>query len=193
VAIYDATNSTRERREVLVRRRRCGSWDKAGCSGPQRPRRRGARPPGGEGCRLAAPPPRPASRPRVDALRPTPCDPVTRYPPAQARELKAAGVKFLFIESICNDLDVLQRNYLNKMLYSQDYQGVDMTQVGQSWACFVGGAGQEDGADSQQLKGRGSGEGACAPPRGAARGPACSRRSETQTPTHPHPPTPRRR
>jgi hypothetical protein len=33
---------------------------------------------------------------------------------AQSRELKAAGVKFLFIESICNDLDVLQRNYLNK-------------------------------------------------------------------------------
>ncbi|KAI8473607.1 MAG: 6-phosphofructo-2-kinase-domain-containing protein [Monoraphidium minutum] len=63
VAIYDATNSTRERREVL------------------------------------------------------------------ARELKAAGAKFLFIESICNEPSVLQGNYLNKMLFSPDYSGVDMAQA----------------------------------------------------------------
>ncbi|GBF90835.1 6-phosphofructo-2-kinase fructose-2,6-bisphosphatase [Raphidocelis subcapitata] len=46
-----------------------------------------------------------------------------------ARELKAAGVKFLFIESICNAPSVLQQNLLNKMLYSPDYRGVDMEQA----------------------------------------------------------------
>ena len=33
---------------------------------------------------------------------------------ALAAALKAAAVKFLFLESVCTDVDVLQRNYLNK-------------------------------------------------------------------------------
>ncbi len=39
-------------------------------------------------------------------------------------------MKFIFIESICSDPAALQQNYLNKMLYSPDYAGVDMTKVG---------------------------------------------------------------
>eukprot|EP00882_Tetradesmus_deserticola_P010245 GHRQ01010823.1.p1 GENE.GHRQ01010823.1~~GHRQ01010823.1.p1 ORF type:complete len:342 (+),score=123.45 GHRQ01010823.1:652-1677(+) len=38
-------------------------------------------------------------------------------------------VRYIFIENICNDPDVLQQNYLNKMLYSPDYQGVDTEQA----------------------------------------------------------------
>jgi 6-phosphofructo-2-kinase/fructose-2,6-biphosphatase len=40
-------------------------------------------------------------------------------------------VRYIFIENICNDPGVLQQNYLNKMLYSPDYQGVDTEQVRQ--------------------------------------------------------------
>lgn len=39
-------------------------------------------------------------------------------------------VRFIFIESICNDPDILQQNCRNKMLYSPDYQGVTTEQVG---------------------------------------------------------------
>ena len=33
--------------------------------------------------------------------------------------------QYLFLESICNDVETLERNYLLKMKYSPDYQGVD--------------------------------------------------------------------
>ena len=49
-------------------------------------------------------------------------------------------MKFLFIESICNDPAALQQNYLNKMLYSPDYTGVDMTQARGSGGGGGGGA-----------------------------------------------------
>ena len=45
---------------------------------------------------------------------------------AIAAALRAAGVKHLYIESLCTDAAALQQNYLNKMLYSPDYVGVDM-------------------------------------------------------------------
>jgi hypothetical protein len=50
-------------------------------------------------------------------------------------------VKFIFIESICNDPGVLHTNYLNKMRYSPDYSGCDMQQVGGwgGWGGWVGG------------------------------------------------------
>lgn len=35
-------------------------------------------------------------------------------------------IPYLFIESICNDYDVLEQNYRYKMLYSPDYAGCDM-------------------------------------------------------------------
>uniref|UniRef100_A0A383W1K9 6-phosphofructo-2-kinase domain-containing protein n=1 Tax=Tetradesmus obliquus TaxID=3088 RepID=A0A383W1K9_TETOB len=38
-------------------------------------------------------------------------------------------VRYIFIENICADPAVLQQNYLNKMLYSPDYQGVDTEQA----------------------------------------------------------------
>ena len=40
-----------------------------------------------------------------------------------------AQLKFIFIETICTDPEVLHQNYLNKMKYSPDYKGVDMQQV----------------------------------------------------------------
>ncbi|KIY93213.1 hypothetical protein MNEG_14749 [Monoraphidium neglectum] len=33
--------------------------------------------------------------------------------------------QYMFIESICNDTEVLQSNYRYKMRFSPDYQGVD--------------------------------------------------------------------
>lgn len=33
--------------------------------------------------------------------------------------------EYLFIESICNDPQVLEQNYMQKMVYSPDYLGVD--------------------------------------------------------------------
>ena len=36
--------------------------------------------------------------------------------------------QYLFIESMCNDLEVLELNYKYKMLYSPDYVGVNMDQ-----------------------------------------------------------------
>eukprot|EP00775_Hariotina_reticulata_P010180 gene10180-10340_t len=38
-------------------------------------------------------------------------------------------VRFIFIESICNDPDILHQNCRNKMLYSPDYQGVTTDQA----------------------------------------------------------------
>jgi hypothetical protein len=50
----------------------------------------------------------------------------TQPSPDQNRPL-ASPLAIKFLDS--SD-QVLQQNYLNKMLYSPDYQGVDMTQVG---------------------------------------------------------------
>lgn len=35
-------------------------------------------------------------------------------------------IPYLFIESICSDMDVLEQNYRYKMLYSPDYAGITM-------------------------------------------------------------------
>ncbi|KAL4433083.1 hypothetical protein ABPG77_006510 [Micractinium sp. CCAP 211/92] len=37
--------------------------------------------------------------------------------------------QYLFIESICNDMEVLENNYRLKMMYSPDYKGVDTEQA----------------------------------------------------------------
>ena len=37
--------------------------------------------------------------------------------------------QYMFIESICNDEQTLERNYLLKMKYSPDYKGVDTYKV----------------------------------------------------------------
>eukprot|EP00879_Flechtneria_rotunda_P013505 GHRR01014101.1.p1 GENE.GHRR01014101.1~~GHRR01014101.1.p1 ORF type:complete len:158 (-),score=42.94 GHRR01014101.1:1637-2110(-) len=42
-------------------------------------------------------------------------------------------VRFIFIENICNDPDILRQNYMNKMLYSPDYQGVSTEEVSRCW------------------------------------------------------------
>jgi hypothetical protein len=47
----------------------------------------------------------------------------------QVDALMNAQVKFIFIETICTDPEVLHQNYLNKMKYSPDYKGVNMQQV----------------------------------------------------------------
>lgn len=43
----------------------------------------------------------------------------------QLRERLHGRCQYLFIESICNDEETLERNYRNKLLYSPDYTGVD--------------------------------------------------------------------
>jgi 6-phosphofructo-2-kinase / fructose-2,6-biphosphatase 3 len=37
--------------------------------------------------------------------------------------------QYLFIESICNDIEVLEQNYRYKMMYSPDYAGCDTAEV----------------------------------------------------------------
>lgn len=37
--------------------------------------------------------------------------------------------QYLFIESICNDVSVLEQNYRYKMMYSPDYAGADSEDV----------------------------------------------------------------
>jgi hypothetical protein len=51
----------------------------------------------------------------------------------QVCEALRGRVRYIFIENICNDPGVLQQNYLNKMMYSPDYQGVDTEQVSLTW------------------------------------------------------------
>ncbi len=41
------------------------------------------------------------------------------------REKLHGRCQYLFIETICNDPETLERNYGNKMLYSPDYAGMD--------------------------------------------------------------------
>jgi hypothetical protein len=44
--------------------------------------------------------------------------------------LRGSGIRFVFIENICNDPAILQQNYLNKMMYSPDYKGISTEKVG---------------------------------------------------------------
>ncbi|GAX82741.1 hypothetical protein CEUSTIGMA_g10167.t1 [Chlamydomonas eustigma] len=37
--------------------------------------------------------------------------------------------QYLFIESICNDMETLERNYMNKLMYSPDYAGVNVEEA----------------------------------------------------------------
>lgn len=51
----------------------------------------------------------------------------------QSSVLRTTGVRFIFIENICTDPDILRNNYLNKMRYSPDYKDVCMEQVRRRW------------------------------------------------------------
>jgi hypothetical protein len=57
----------------------------------------------------------------------------------QSAALRGSGIRFIFIENICNDPDILQQNYLNKMMYSPDYKGIPTRKVLQQRlrACFT--------------------------------------------------------
>jgi hypothetical protein len=48
----------------------------------------------------------------------------------QSDALRGSGIRFVFIENICNDPAILQQNYLNKMMYSPDYKGIPTEKVG---------------------------------------------------------------
>lgn len=48
----------------------------------------------------------------------------------QSAALRGSGIRFIFIENICNDPAILQQNYLNKMMYSPDYKGIPTEKVG---------------------------------------------------------------
>jgi hypothetical protein len=45
------------------------------------------------------------------------------------RETFHGKYQYMFIESICNDHETLERNYRYKMKFSPDYAGVDMEAV----------------------------------------------------------------
>jgi hypothetical protein len=63
-------------------------------------------------------------------------------PPLQSDALRGSGIRFIFIENMCNDPDILQQNYLNKMMYSPDYKGIPTRKVLNCWgACLRGLAG----------------------------------------------------
>jgi len=47
----------------------------------------------------------------------------------QSTALLGSGMRFIFIENICNDPEILQQNYLNKMMYSPDYKGISTEKV----------------------------------------------------------------
>lgn len=47
----------------------------------------------------------------------------------QSDALCGSGIRFIFIENICNDPDILQQNYLNKMRYSPDYANIPTEKV----------------------------------------------------------------
>jgi hypothetical protein len=58
---------------------------------------------------------------------------VTPLSNAQSAALRGSGIRFIFIESICTDLDILNQNYINKMMYSPDYQGMPTEKVSRWW------------------------------------------------------------
>jgi hypothetical protein len=47
----------------------------------------------------------------------------------QSAALRGSGIRFIFIENICNDPGILQQNYFNKMMYSPDYKGIPTEKV----------------------------------------------------------------
>lgn len=57
------------------------------------------------------------------------------------RETFHGKYQYMFIESICNDHETLERNYRYKMKFSPDYAGVDMEAVsavrGLAWGLRV--------------------------------------------------------
>lgn len=52
----------------------------------------------------------------------------------QSAALRGSGIRFVFIENICNDPGILQQNYFNKMMYSPDYKGIPTEKVRHTFA-----------------------------------------------------------
>jgi hypothetical protein len=77
--------------------------------------------------------------------------------PCLQRDKLHGRCQYLFVESICNDMETLERNYKNKLMYSPDYAGVNVEEVREHVSeyvnmfpllifCFVLSGGQLGGA-----------------------------------------------
>ncbi len=68
-----------------------------------------------------------------------PPHPTLPPPHTHTHTLSHTPTQYLYIESILNDVEVLEANYRQKMMFSPDYKGVDMEVAMKVCACVWGG------------------------------------------------------